>query len=108
MLLEGGVDAARDAFYPLSGLKGNLIAVPTIGIVVGLNGIAEFHLSGGPFQQLSITERQPAPLASLVDTTGSTTRAVKDIEIGAKIRLMAEGDHRPAVAFRFSTRLAGI
>ena len=30
---------------------------------------------------------------------------MKDIEIGAKIRLMVEGDHRPAFAFRFSTRL---
>ena len=105
VLLEAGVDAAHDAFYPLSGLKGNLIAVPTIGITVGLSGIAEFELSGGPFQQLSITERQAAPLASLVETTGATTHAVTDLEVGAKIRLVAEGVGRPAVAFRFSTRL---
>ena len=105
VLLEAGLDAAHDVFYPLSGMKGNLITLPTIGIDVGLGAVAEFQLTGGPFQRLSITARQPAPLASLVDITGSTTHAVKDIEIGAKIRLAAEGAHRPVVAFRFSTRL---
>lgn len=105
VLIEGGVDASHDAFYPLSGLKGNLISVPIIGISVGLSSVAEFQMSGGPFQQLSITGREPAPLASLVTTSGATTHAVKDIEIGAKIRLAAEGAQRPAFAFRFSTRL---
>jgi hypothetical protein len=105
VLIEAGVDAAHDAFYPLSGLTGNLIVAPSIGIVVGLNGIAEFQLTGGPFQQLWISDRQPAPLASLVDPSDSTTHAVKDIEIGTKIRLVSEGEVRPAFAFRFSTRL---
>ena len=105
VLIEGGMDATHHEFYPLSGLQGNRIAVPTIGISVGLSAIVEFQLIGGPFQQLSITERRPAPLASLVTATGATTHAVKDIEIGAKIRLVAEGAQRPAFAFRFSTRL---
>jgi hypothetical protein len=58
VLLEADFDAARDALYPLSGLKGNLVGVPTIGIAVGLNRIAESQLSGGPFQQLSRSMRQ--------------------------------------------------
>jgi len=93
-----------NAFYPLSGLQGNLFQLAVAALDVGLSPIADFQLSGGPFNDLSITGRQPAPLAALVIPTGTSTHAVEDIVIGTKIRLLSERA-RPAVAFRFAVRL---
>src|SRR5450759_3999404 len=73
VLVEGGVEYAHDAFYPLSGLKGNLWKVPTIGLSVGISSIAEVQIDGGPFNRLAITERRPGPLADAVTATGGTT-----------------------------------
>jgi hypothetical protein len=105
VLIEGGIDFAHNQEYPLSGLKGNLWRLPTIGISVGLSSIAELQIDGGPYDLLTITERKPAPLASLVTATGDSTHAVDDIMIGTKIRLAQEGASRPSFGFRFATRL---
>jgi hypothetical protein len=59
LLIEGGLDAARDAQYPVSGLEGTLWRVPTIGISVGLSSIAELQIDGGFFNSLAITHRRP-------------------------------------------------
>jgi len=95
----------RDVFYPLSGLEGNLLQLAVAEFEVGLSPIADFELSGGPYNRLSITDRRSAPLASLVTATGASTHAVEDIVIGTKIRLVPEDAGRPAVAFRFAVRL---
>jgi hypothetical protein len=105
VLVEGGVDYAHDAFYPLSGLKGNLWKVPTIGLSVGISSIAEVQIDGGPFNRLAITERRPGPLADVVTATGDTTHAVEDLVVGMKIRLAGETASRPALGIRFATRL---
>jgi hypothetical protein len=105
VLIEAGASYARDAFYPLSGLTGDLWQVPIVGFVIGLSPIADFELSGGPYNQLSITQRTAAPLASLITATGPTTHDVEDVSLGTKIRLAPEGTHRPELAFRFSVRL---
>jgi hypothetical protein len=105
VLVEAGLGYARDVFYPLSGLTGTLWQVPVIGIDVGLGPIADFQISGGPYNRLSITERRSAPMAALVTATGSTTHAVEDVTIGTKIRLVPEAPGRPAIGFRFSVRL---
>lgn len=105
VLVENGVTYARDAFYPLSGLKGNLWQLPVLGFVVGLSPIADFQLTGGPYNRLDISDRYPAPLAGLVTATGETTHAVEDITIGTKIRLLPEAARRPGVGFRFAVRL---
>src|SRR4030081_2241196 len=85
VLVEAGVGYARDIFYPLSGLRGTLWQVPVIGIDVGVGPIADFQITGGPYNRLSITERRSAPLSTLVTATGSTTHAVEDITVGTKI-----------------------
>jgi hypothetical protein len=105
VLLEGGLDFAHDQFYPLSGLKGDLLRIPTIGVSVGLSSIAELQIDGGFYDRLSISERRPAPLASELTVTGDSTHDVEDIVIGTKIRLAPETPTRPAVGFRFATRL---
>jgi len=57
VLLEGGLDLAHDQQYPVSGLKGNLLRVPTIGISVGVSSIAEVQIDGGFYDRLNITDR---------------------------------------------------
>ena len=105
VLVESGIDYAHDQQYPVSGLKGNLWRVPTIGISVGLSSIAEFQIDGGVYSRLDITARHAAPLASELTVTGDTTHDVEDIVIGTKIRLLAETPGRPAFGFRFATKL---
>ena len=105
VLIEGGIDYAHNQNYPVSGLKGDLWRVPTIGISVGLSSIAELQIDGGPFDRLHINERRSAPLASLVTATGTTTHDVEDLVIATKIRLMAEAPGRPAIGLRFATKL---
>src|SRR5581483_5683409 len=89
-----------------SGLKGNLLTVPTIGISVGLSSIAEFQIDGAPYSRLNVTERNPnAPLASLLTFSGTSTHDVQDIVVATKIRVVPESATRPAFGLRFATRL---
>jgi hypothetical protein len=107
VLLEGGFDYGRDLLYPASGLQGNLLRVPTLGVSIGISSIAEIQLDGGLYNSLSVTHRGvgPAPLASQLDFTGNTTHDVEDIVIATKIRLAAETASRPAFGLRFATKL---
>jgi hypothetical protein len=105
VLVEGGISAAHDQFYPLSGLTGDLWQLPLLGLDFGISSRADLQLTGGPYNYLSITDRQTAPLAGLVTTTGDSSHAVEDITIGAKIRFVAETARRPGIGFRFATRL---
>jgi len=106
VLVEGGISGAHDINYPSSGLKGNLWQLPVLGVDVGISSIADLQITGGPYNYLSITSRDPlAPLADVVTATGDSTHAVEDITIGAKIRLITETGRRPSFGFRFATRL---
>ncbi len=105
ILIEAGLETQRDVFFPLSGLTGNLFAVPTLGISIGAGSIVEIQIDGGLYQRLSITNREPAPLSDLLDFTGDTTSSVRDIIVGTKIRVASETASRPAMGFRFATQL---
>ena len=105
VLVEGGLDYATDVVYPASGLEGRLLRFPLIGFSVGVSSIAEIQIDGGLYNRLSITGRRPAPLASIVTASGTTTSDVEDIVIGTKVRIVPEGVRRPAFGFRFATRL---
>ena len=105
VLLEGGISAANDVTYPLSGFKGNLWQLPVLGVNVGLSSIADLQITGGPYNYFSISSRQPAPLAGVVEATGDSTHSVEDITIGVKIRLAPETTRSPSFGFRFTTRL---
>ena len=105
VLLRGEVSYSSDAFYPLSGLTGNLWQLPVFGIDVGIGPIADLQLSGGPNDRLSITRRAAAPFSGDLVVTGNSTYDVDDLSIGTKITLVPEGVERPALAFRFSVRL---
>ncbi len=107
VLLEAGFDYGKDVVFPASGLEGNLLRVPLLGVSVGLSSIAEFQLTGGPYNHLAITSRSTAPLSGMltVPADATTTSDVEDLVVGAKIRLLSETESRPGVGFRFATRL---
>ncbi len=105
LLIEGGVDAARNQQYPVSGLEGTLWRLPTVGISVGLSSIAELQIDGGLHDRLSISERSAAPLSAVVTAAGTTTTDVEDVVVATKIRLLAETASRPAFGLRFATKL---
>lgn len=105
VLIEGGLDYATDAEFPVSGLQGSLLRVPLLGVSVGVSSIAEIQLDGGIYNHLSIHDRQPAPLSSMLTADGDSTSDVEDLVIGTKIRIAPEGATRPAFGFRFATKL---
>ena len=105
VLVEGGFDQQWRVFYPLSGLTGDLFRVPTLGLSLGLSSIAEVQIDWTPYQRLSVNEREPAPLAAMLDFTGEGTSDIDDIVIGTKVRLVPEGAGHPAFGVRFATKL---
>ena len=107
ILLEGGFDYGRDILYPASGLQGNLLRAPTLGVSFGISSIAELQLDGGLYNRLSITHAGvgPAPLADQLDFTGESTHDVEDIVLATKIRIAGETATRPAFGVRFATKL---
>jgi len=106
IMIEAGVDYKRDVYLPVSGLRGNMFTVPPMGISVGVSSIAEIQLDTGLYQKLYITEQVPnAPFSDLLELDGASTADVEDIHIGMKVRFLSETAGRPAMAFRFSTRL---
>ena len=106
VLIESGLEFAHDQHYPVSGLGGNLIRFPTIGLSFGLSSIAELQIDGSVYNRLDISSRNPkAPLASLVTETGASTTDIDDVVIATKIRLVPEASHRPAIGLRFATKL---
>lgn len=105
VLLETGFDYGTGQLFPASGLRGDLLRMPLIGTSVGLSSIAELQIDGGLRNRLAISERNAAPLASMVDVTGDSAVSVEDIVVATKIRVMAETAVRPSFGVRFATRL---
>jgi hypothetical protein len=103
VLLEGGLDFAHDQQYPVSGLKGDLVRVPTIGLSFGVASIAEVQIKTGLYDHLGISSQSVAPL--FVTASGSSTQGLDDTVIATKIRLVPETEGRPAVGVRFATKL---
>lgn len=105
VLIEGGFDQQRDVFFPVSGLQGNLLRFPTLGVSFGVSSIAEVQIDGGLYNRLTVTSRQVAPLSSLLAFTGDRTTDVEDIVVATKIRVLSETAGRPAFGLRFATKL---
>ena len=106
VLLETGIDYGRGVEYPVSGLTGQLLRVPVIGVSVGISSIAELQFDGGFYNRLTITERNPAaPLANLVTATGDSTSSVEDLVVATKVRILGETPGRPAFGLRLATKL---
>jgi hypothetical protein len=105
LLIESGIDVVHDQQYPVSGLKGDLLRFPTIGLSFGISSIAEFQIDGDFYSRLNISRRNPlAPFAAAV-ADGDSSRGVDDAVIATKIRLLSETTGRPAIGIRFATKL---
>jgi hypothetical protein len=106
LLVEGGLDLVQDQQYPASGLRGNQLTVPSLGLSFGLSSIAEFQIDGALYNRLNVEERDAsAPLASLLTFTGDSTHDVSDAVVATKIRIVSETANRPAFGLRFATKL---
>ncbi len=105
ILIEGGLDYLSDVEYPVSGLTGNLLRVPTMGISVGVSSIAELQLDGGFYDRLDVTDRQAAPLSGLLDFSGDQTSSVPDMFLATKVRFASESSARPAMGLRLATKV---
>ena len=105
MLLEMGVDHAWDQTFPVSGLEGNLLRAPLLGISIPLGSAAELQIDGISLSRLSINRRFDAPLADVVSSQGNSTASTDDFVVGAKVKLLSETAHRPGIGLRFATRL---
>ena len=73
ILIEGGFDSQQEAVYPASGLTGNLLRLPTLGVSFGFSSILELQVDGGFYNRLKITSIEPAPLSDKLELTGDTT-----------------------------------
>jgi hypothetical protein len=105
ILFEAGFDHQWDVFYPASGLQGDLLRLPLLGVSFGVGSIAEVQVDGGIYNRLSITARRPAPLSRVLDFTGTTTSDIEDIVVATKLKLVLEGPGHPALGLRFGTKL---
>lgn len=105
VLFEGGIDYGSGQLFPASGLRGDLLRLALIGTSIGVSSIAELQIDGGVRNRLSISERNPAPLSSVVTATGTSTSSVEDLVVATKIRVVPETPTRPSFAVRFATRL---
>jgi hypothetical protein len=105
VLFEGGFDALHDVYYPASGLQGNLLRIPTLGVSFGISSIAELQIDGGILNRLSVKSRKDAPLSDLLDFSGDSTHDVEDIVLATKIRVAAEAPSHPSFGVRFATKL---
>lgn len=105
ILLEAGVDVERDVFFPVSGLRGNRLVVPSVSVSIGLSSIAELQIDGAFYQRLNIAERRVAPLSGVLDFDGDETTDVDDFIVATKLRLLTESGRRPAIGLRLATKL---
>lgn len=105
LLVEAGLDYQAEQTYPASGLTGDLVRLPLVGVSIGLSSIAELQIDGGFWNRLRIRERVDAPLSGMLAVDGDETSSVEDLVIATKIRLAGETAGRPAIGLRFATRL---
>lgn len=105
ILVEGGLEYARDLFQPAYGLGGNLLRVPTLGVSLGVGSVVEIQIDGGFYQRLNVTRRTAGPLSHLLDFEGDTTSDVDDVVVATKVRLLSETPRRPAIGIRFATKI---
>jgi hypothetical protein len=105
ILIEGGFESLRDVVYPASGLTGDLLRLPTLGVSFGFSSILELQVDGGLYQRLHITKIVPAPLSDKLELTGENTSDVEDVVVATKIRVVSEGPGRPSFGIRLATKL---
>ena len=102
LMIEAGVETGTNIWYPVSGLTGDRTGLP-LGVSIGIGPAAELQIDSG-YQWLSIDRRDPAPLDFRVREGDRTSDAV-DASLALKLRLLSEGEQRPAFGLQLVTEL---
>lgn len=102
VVTHAALELGADRAYPASGLSGTVLRAP-VAIRFGF-GRAELEIDGG-YEVLSIDEREPAPLDSMLDFSGDRAHDVIDPLVGIKVRIAEETPVFPAWSFRVATKL---
>jgi hypothetical protein len=102
VVARAALELGADRSYPASGLSGTILRAP-VAIRLGF-GRAELEVDGG-YEVLSIDERSPAPLDSMLDLSGDRAHDVIDPVVGLKVRIAEETAGFPAWSFRVATKL---
>jgi hypothetical protein len=105
VLVEGGFETAWDQFFPASGIDGDVVRGPSLGVSVGISPTAEVQVDWGVFQRVAVTRLEPAPFSETLSLSSGRGVSVEDMLVATKIRLLAEGTSVPAVGVRFGTKL---
>lgn len=105
VLIEGGFEMAWDQFFPLSGIHGNVLRGPSLGVSVGISPIAEVQVDWGLFQRVTVTDVQGAPLSNALELTNGRGTSLEDLTVATKIRMAGETGATPALGVRFGTKL---
>jgi len=105
ILVEAGMDIERSIFFPGSGLTGDLLEVPTVGISIGLSSIAELQFDAGLYRRLHVTDRELAPNSYKLTFPGDSTSDVDDLVVATKLKVLSERGRRPSFGLRLATKL---
>lgn len=105
VLIEGGFERVWDQFFPLSGVQGDVLRGPSIGVSVGISPTAEVQVDWGLFQRVSVTNVQGAPLSAVLALTNGRGSSLEDMTVATKIRMVGETSATPALGVRFGTKL---
>lgn len=90
-LLGVGVTRVTDAAFPLSGLRGDLTAVPVLHAIWAVGPRVAFEVKGAARQVLSIDERDRLPAVALDPSVrDGTTRDVGDFELAVSFAPLGE------------------
>ena len=75
ILLEAGIDHAWDETFTVSGLKGNVLRGPRLGLSFGMGSNTAIQIDGVSYSRLRVADRFAAPLSNSFD----------DVVVGAKL-----------------------
>lgn len=102
---ELGFEFLQDAKFLLSGLKGDLTRIGVLGLRFGAGDNVEIHFDWTAYNFLDVDDRTEAPNSGNLDFDGNSTSDFGDLILAAKVRLLSEGEKRPALGFRFAAEL---
>jgi hypothetical protein len=99
-----GVDFIQNMKFPLSGLKGDLTRVGDIRIRQGFAPNVEIQVEGTIQNFLAINSQiTPSPIP--LNISGNSTNDFDDFIVSAKIKLLNETRHLPALGMKFGYQM---
>jgi hypothetical protein len=103
--IEAGIDFMQGAKYPVSGIKGDLTRVGTIGVSFGMGPNVEFQIEGVGQNYVSINSRGASAIPLELAPGANSTNDIGDFTLAAKFKLRNETRRGPSLGFRFGVQL---